>query len=541
MQFIISRGWLLLFAGLLCPLVAHAAQAPDPTVYVILWFDTEDYLLPADDDATLRISQFLTREGIRCTHKLVGEKARVLDRRGRRDVIAALQKHEVGYHSDYHSVQPTPALFLSRQGWDDGVVEFDRRERQGLLDVERITGQRPSCYGQPGSSWGPQQFGAMRGWGMRVYLDAGSHVALNGDPFWYCGVLNLYALKATLRTNLGGPQDLKQAVERFDKAYDELLAAGSGPVSIYYHPCEFVHAKFWDGVNFAKGANPPRSAWQVPPQKSAEETAVAYQTFEDYIRHIKSKPRVRFITATEALALYEDRATGRSFTPTEIKEVARRVKWPNGMNSIPRRRNASSLGRATEKEVADDEVSFQLHGDYSLSAAEVLALLNDFADAVLRGKPVGAIGLPNSPLGPTTAAPIHEMVQTDRSQMERTVADVAHYMDRHGRVPNAVWLGSTPVSPESYLKTLAGYVVDLAAERGIVKDDERSPGRPSGDADVIRFAPTRLRPADHVAADNPKLWGWVIFPPDFRAPEMMELAKRQAWTLKPAVLDRGRR
>ena len=38
--------------------------------------------------------------------------------------------------------------------------------------------------------------------------------------------------------------------------------------------------------------------------------------------------------------------------------------------------------------------------------------------------------------------------------------------------------------------------------------------------------------------DDPRLWGWVIFPPEFRAPALMDLAKRQAWTLKPAVLQR---
>ena len=40
----------------------------------------------------------------------------------------------------------------------------------------------------------------------------------------------------------------------------------------------------------------------------------------------------------------------------------------------------------------------------------------------------------------------------------------------------------------------------------------------------------------YVSKDDPKLWGWVIFPPGFEAPAMMDLAKRQAWTLKPAVL-----
>ena len=43
--------------------------------------------------------------------------------------------------------------------------------------------------------------------------------------------------------------------------------------------------------------------------------------------------------------------------------------------------------------------------------------------------------------------------------------------------------------------------------------------------------------ADHyVADDTPKLWDWVIFPDGFHAPHLMELARLQAWTLKPAML-----
>src|SRR5207248_7227174 len=122
---------------------------PAANVYVVLWFDTEDYILPASDDAALKVAEFLTREGIRATFKVVGEKARTLERRGRRDVIDALKKHEIGYHSNFHSVQPTPAMYLSNLGWDEGVAEFDRRERPGLEDVQRVFGQTPSCYGQP--------------------------------------------------------------------------------------------------------------------------------------------------------------------------------------------------------------------------------------------------------------------------------------------------------------------------------------------------------------------------------------------------------
>src|SRR5262245_54618298 len=92
--------------------VAPPAAVPKAKVYVLLWFDTEDYILPASDDAALRVADFLTKQGIRATFKVVGHKARTLEKRKRFDVIAALKKHEIGYHSNWHSTQPTPAMYL---------------------------------------------------------------------------------------------------------------------------------------------------------------------------------------------------------------------------------------------------------------------------------------------------------------------------------------------------------------------------------------------------------------------------------------------
>src|SRR5947209_15150692 len=311
-----------------------------PRIYVILWFDTEDYILPASDDATLRLARFLTRELIRAIFKIVGERALSFEERGRTDVIEALKKHEIGFHGRWHSVEPTPALYLSNLGWDDGVAEFDRRERPGYDDVKRIFGTAPSCYGQPGSSWGPQSYGAMRRWGMKVYLDAGSHVELAGRPCYYAGVLNLYKLDHQLRADLNKPAELAKAEDRFVKSRDKLVAEGGGLVSIFYHPCEFVHKEFWDGVNFRKGANPPREQWKLPPAKTPEETHTSFRVFQDYIRFIKRFPDVQFITATEAARLYRDRARGRRFTPADIKAIAAGV---------------------------GDEVSYQQAGDQALS------------------------------------------------------------------------------------------------------------------------------------------------------------------------------
>src|SRR4051794_19003920 len=78
--------------ALACPLAVLQAAAP---VHVLLWFDTEDLVDPASDDAALRIANDLSKLGVRATFKVVGEKARLLESRKRTDVIAALKRHAI--------------------------------------------------------------------------------------------------------------------------------------------------------------------------------------------------------------------------------------------------------------------------------------------------------------------------------------------------------------------------------------------------------------------------------------------------------------
>ena len=485
---------LLLAAG--CATSAHPTPmtADKPKVYVILWFDTEDYLSLAADDAALRLATHLTGEGIRATFKIVGEKARVLEQRGRADVIAALKKHEIGYHSNFHSVHPTPAEYLSTLGWDEGVAEFERREGRGLEDLRRIFGQNPSCYGQPGSSWGPQSFGAMKKWGMSAYLDSGPHVGIDKKPAYYCGLLSMYDLAHHPRTGLGDPADVEKANQAFKSAHDKLLAEGGGLVSIWYHPCEFIHKKFWDSI-FADGANPPREAWTPPPQKTAEETKLAFANFEAWIKYIKSFPDVGFVTAREAATVvWPDKARDREFSPQELREIAAAV---NG------------------------DANFQVRGDYALAPSETFLLLNSFL--VQHGK--GAVKLADTPYGPSTpVSALAEPVTTDWSQFTRTAADLDSYLRKQGRIPPTVWLGSAGVPPEAYLAALARVVIDVLD------------GKPPA---TIEVKPAKFSAGSRAADDSPRIWGW-LFPKGFHAPALMELARRQAWTIKPAILNASR-
>ena len=491
----------LFLAASLVASLQPLASAPAP-VYVTLWFDTEDYILPQDDDATKRLADLLTRLGVRATFKVVGEKARVLERRGRKDVIAALKRHDIGYHSNTHSQQPTIAVYLQHAGWDDGRAEFRRREEPGVKDVARIFGVTPSAYGQPGSAWAPQTYPALRDLAIKVYLDEADHVGIDDQPFYYGGMLNIFRMRSTLvRMALSGGASLAQGQAAFSKVHAALAARGGGTISIYYHPNEWVQTEFWDGVNFRRGANPPAAEWKPPGVRPAAETEQAFADFEQFVRFIKAQEGVRFVTATELTSLYADRAMARTFGSNDVLELA----------------------HAVEK-----EISFATFKDYALSAADIFSVLTAAGSGLIEGKTIPS-NLKVARLdGPTRA--FTSSTGTLRSSSFRwtafaaAVRDTAGYCRTHQRIPDEVWVGAESISPADFLAMLAGALAQVITTGQTPAQVERRSGPYTADR--------------YVAEDSPKLWGWIIFPEGFQAPQLMELARLQAWTLKPAMLQR---
>jgi hypothetical protein len=442
-------------------------------VHVLLWFDTEDYVDPASDDAALRIASDLTKLGVRATFKVVGEKARVLESRNRTDVIRALARHSIGYHSNYHSIHPTPAEYLRHFGFLEGAAEFERRETAGAKDVQRIFGVPPVCYGQPGSSWGPQSNPALRNMGIFVYLDEGEQVGLNEQPFWYGGLLYVFNMgQNQFRARLDvGPED-RAAYAKFDEALARFRSAGGGVISIYYHPTEFVNTEFWDAVNFARGANPPRGEWKKPKPRTKDDAERCYGVLKKFVQHMKMVPDVHFSTAADLRKIFSD--------------------------SLPARADRKQLARHLMK-----EITFLAMQSDVLSPADMVVQL---------------LGLePGSVDGPTARAVSTLKAGTiPRSTFDAVVRDAAQFVSRNKRLPNQVFVGAETLALPDFVSTLAASILNAG--------------------DTVQVTRGNVQFERYFATDAAKSFQWPIHPNGFAAPELLELGRLQGWTLKPARL-----
>ena len=507
----IPRFGLFLLVYLALPALLSLAAAEKSRVDVILWFDTEDYLLPADDDACKRLAEMLTERQIRGTFKVVGEKARTLERRGRRDVIAALRKHDIAYHANLHSVHPTPSEYLAECGLLDGMAEFVRREGGGAADVRRIFSVKTlACYGQPGSSWAPQAIATLKQIGVAphgipCYVDEGDHVGLDQKPFWYEGALNVYKMgRNCTRMELHDPAAVEPAKRKVSAIAERLVKEdGGGLISIYYHPCEWVHREFWDGVNFRRGANPPREQWQAPPQRPAEETVAAFRRFGEYLDHMRSLPGLRFVTASDLPAIYPDAVRLAGASEQDLGAIAARLAVP-GLTGVD--------AQAIEQR--------------AYSAADQFGLLTAAVSQLIAGRklrfPLAGAEL----LGPDQAPPPARASQhLDWPAFRDTTLDVLNFIETQKRVPSRVFVGAEAVPPADYLAAVAA-----------AYDFHRRNGKLPTSEGVTLGNQVELLSARHIAQDTPGLFGgWIIHPEGFRAPKILEVARLQAWTLKPAM------
>ncbi|HSU68845.1 MAG TPA: hypothetical protein VLJ39_18330, partial [Tepidisphaeraceae bacterium] len=91
------------------------------------------------------------------------------------------------------------------------------------------------------------------------------------------------------------------------------------------------------------------------------------------------------------------------------------------------------------------------------------------------------------------------------------------------RIPARVFIGPDPVAPADFLVAMAKAYLARSGSKQIPD----SVTLPTG---------VKLLTADHFVHDGPRVYGgWIIHRANFQAPHILEIARLQAWTLKPAM------
>jgi peptidoglycan/xylan/chitin deacetylase (PgdA/CDA1 family) len=460
-------------------------------VRLFFWFDVEDYVTPESDEALGRLVDIFDRRGLSATFKMVGEKVRGLRQRGHEAILSKLRAHDIGYHTDYHSKPPSISEYVMQCDWAGGIAEFIRREQPGLEALEQAFGRIPSCYGQPGGSWAPHVYPALRQWGLPVYLDAGPWVALDGRPHRYCDVLNLLGLKHTMSIGISqGEREVGRRLAQVEEIIEQLRHTG-GEVSLYAHECEFVTAQFWDGINYRGGKDTPRDQWRPAPLIDQDESELRYAAMDCFLAAVQLCPDVEIVVASQARTLYSDQARHCSFTPQEIAQAA---------------------------EAMGDGITHQRISDAWLSPAEVFSLtVRLLAERVRTGmwpKQVPYRYVDGPPRAP------HVEAIADRLSLDAvfgTCLYEAGYLAMHRQMPPEVQVGRAWLAPADFLATIGAVLPRWVG--GSTED------APIVEGDLLQEAYV----PDHVS------WDWIVFPPGFDGDPLLEVGKLQSWTLKPAV------
>jgi hypothetical protein len=307
---------------------------------------------------------------------------------------------------------------------------------------------------------------------------------------------------------LHDPAAVEPAKQKVSEIAHRLVTTdGGGLISIFYHPCEWIHLEFWDGVNFRRGTNPPPEQWKAPPQRTPAETEAAFERFGQYIDHIRAIPGIRFVTAGDLPLIYQDPLRSAGAPEADLTQLASNLAT-NGISAI----------------------NFTQIGSRSYSPADQFELLAIAVGRLIAGQkpqfPLVAKGL----LGPDNSAPgSNERTHIDWPAFRMAAVDVANFVETQGRVPSRVFIGPDAIPP-------AAFVVGLGRVFNYYQLHSSFPS----DVGVDLPVNVELLPVRQVAEDTPGLFGgWIIHKENFQAPKVMEIARLQAWTLKPAARSKS--
>lgn len=462
---------------------------------VYLCFDVEDIVHPDSDDIALDLAKMLAADGVVGSMYVVGEKARTWEKRGRRDVIAAVGLHDVGLHTDHHSIHPTVSEYLEEKDWEDGVAEAIRQEAPGVRDLARLFGRYPSAWATSGSSWGPQIPAATRRMGIPSQIYAHVRAGDNGAA-WFAGQLCYHDLVYLPSGEDAYADEVRFATE-VAVALDQLAAAQRAGYATHglfiCHPTRLRYKEFWDDLNFARGTNTAPANYRLSDRRTDAEYQLSLQNVRRMILAARELPGIRLM------------GTGA---------ISQRFGVENGPVA---RAALTALAQAVL-----DQPGLDVTNPLA-SPAQALDLLARGLKQAAAGRPDAAL-LARTVLGPFQAPPVLDSpVAVNREGGLAICAAVVEHIVKTGSIPAYLSVNGVQVGPGALLRGLAA--------AWVASKDIDLPA-------ALLFTPGVEEPVS--AAPWVDEWiygtlpGWPPHRPDLKLDKLALHTRLQSWSLKPA-------
>ncbi len=460
--------------------------------FVVVTFDTEDYVTPAAeriDDIPKWLAETMTEEGVTGTFFVIGEKARSLEKRGRRDVIAAMARHDIGSHTDLGSIHPTVTEKLEKAGWDDGVRLMRGQESAGIEELERIFGVPVTTLARHGGSYGPQLVYALGRMGAGYQ---GSPASLPGhDVVWFCNALNFSAQYAGFDDAYYRDDLFEPVFDKLKRELPERLRQADVLALFAGHPTKIRAEEFWD-LNFYGGKNTAPEEWRTPRLRPQETMATAQKNFRRMMRWLKGRDDVEITTYRTLMDFYGTQE--ETMTRGELRAIAAATLEAGALapsEDFSPAEAFSGLARAIAGYRENGRLPRQIETTHPLGPME---------------RPPSRPGISR-----VTIEDVYALARAANGQIEKA-----------GVLPSSLTVGGMPIGAGTLFALLSAAYLDLDS------------GKPRPEYGLSEFEPYPRTNEKRIVGEVEGYKTWPVHRPGLDMSHIVEFTRLQLWTLKPA-------
>ena len=456
-------------------------------------FDVEDYVSPPDrgmDDLLKMLADVMTEERVTGSFFVIGEKMRCLRDRGRRDVLDALARHDVGSHVNMGSIHPTVTERMEKADWADGLARMAADELAGIEELSAIVGRPLSCLARHGGSLSQQLVAAL---GARSLAYVYSPAALPGHNIvWYCNALNFSGGFGAFQKAYLAREAFLQAEKRYLSGVSENPDCVWGAI-FQSHPL-MIKALWFPCKNYYDGIHTPPEKWMIPDIDPDFSMETVRENWAFHCKRVRENPDLTIGTITDFKAEFAAQAeSARAEEITALANMAAEAKAP------------FLTDRFSAAEVLDFLARAYLHKTAEGCLPKCLDRRNVFGPAQM-------------PLSTPTA---HRLLP---EALQRIARGIVTAVETTGMLPSRIRCGEGSLG--SFGEVGPGTAL-AALGQALASGDV------SGDIQPKPIAPYPAE-GDDVAERARKFQRWSPHRLDLDMSNICLLAALQAWTLKPA-------